>query len=341
MPDTANHSDETVLGSGPGRFRIGRRRWEAIGILGLAILAAVVPFVTLSWMSVSDTKAEIEAGRLALAELAAAQADALIGEAFAEVELATAVVPLDGAGGPPTDEPGTLESLQSQGMGLITGFVFLDEEARLVFAGPDTSTVGLDRGEAARALAGVSAGDGREVSEPFISVLNGHPMTGLAVPVYAEEGTRIGTMVGLLDMTSPLLNELVEQSRRLGTTGHADLVDERGLVLASTEATHLLEAGDHPDFYLRVGATREASVERVAHETEETEDQSSWHVMAYAPLRNAPWGIAIGASDEETMQVVNDQRRDFVILGVASFAVLCVGAALVVARIPSDDDRAG
>ncbi len=63
--------------------------------------------------------------------------------------------------------------------------------------------------------------------------------------------------------------------------------------------------------------------------------------MAYAPLRNAPWGIAIGASDEETMQVVTEQRRSFVILGVASFAVLCVGAALVVARIPADDDRAG
>ncbi len=153
-------------------------------------------------------------------------------------------------------------------MGLIIGFVFLDEEARIVFAGPDTSVVGLDRGEAARALAGVSAADGREVSEPFMSVLNGQPMTGLSVPVYAEEGTRIGTMVGLLDMTSPLLNELVEQSRRLGTTGHADLVDERGWVLASTETVHLLEAGDHPDFYSRVGATREATVERVAHEAD-------------------------------------------------------------------------
>ncbi len=334
MQKTESQLSDADAGSG-FRLRIGRRRWEAIGILALAILAAVVPFVGFSWRAVGDTKGEIEAGRLALAELAAAQADALIGEAFAEVELATAVVPLDG-GREVVSE--AAQAAQGLGMGFVTGFVFLDEEGLTVFAVPDTAAVGLDRGEAARVLAGVSAAESREVSEPFISSLTSSPMAALAVPVYAEGGDRIGTMVGLLDLTSPLLYELVEQSRRLGSTGHADLVDERGFVLASTEPTHLLEAGDHPDFYRLAGTTRLAAVERVEHEADGSDDESSWHVMAYAPLRNAPWGIALGASEGETMRVVNEQRRSFVALGVASFAVLCVGAALVVARIPSGED---
>ncbi len=95
--------------------------------------------------------------------------------------------------------------------------------------------------------------------------------------------------------------------------------------------------GDHPDFYEEMAEARTPSVERVPHETDGPEgDQSRWHIMAYAPLRDAPWGIAIGASEAETVAGANELRRTLVILGVASVAVLLVGGVLVIRRIPVD-----
>jgi len=106
-------------------------------------------------------------------------------------------------------------------------------------------------------------------------------VTALGVPLYGSDGARAGTILGLLDLTEPLIVDLVEASRRLGTSGHADLVDDRGLVLASTNPSHVVSEGDHPEFYARAIAARTPVVETVEHITHPNDsDQSSRHVMA-------------------------------------------------------------
>ncbi len=326
---------------------VGGRRGEAIAILLLTILAAMAPLLLLTWRAVGDTKADIEAERLRLAQFASAQADRILNEAFFELEFASALVPTgeDGDSVPSDGKP--LRTLYGQAASFSAGVVFLDEDRNLVLAEPDSAATGLDRGPAARAINQATSTTDRAVSEPFVSPVSGHLVTALSVPLFGEDGGRAGTMIGLLDLTEPLIADLVEPARLLGSTGHADLVDERGLVLASTEEGHILTPGDHPDFYEEMAETRTASVERVRHETDDPEgDQSQWHIMAYAPLRSAPWAIAIGASEAATVGGANELRRTLVILGVASVAVLLVGGALVIRRIPvgpqespTEDDR--
>jgi len=162
------------------------------------------------------------------------------------------------------------------------------------------------------------------------------------VPVYDNEGSRRGTLVGLLDLTEPLVTDLVEPARILGSTGHADLVDERGLVhadlvderglvLASTSPSHVLQAGDHPELYDAVARDRVPNVKRVAHNADATNlDQSPWHVMAYVPLRTAPWGVAMGASEAEVLASVSRLRTRFIAIGAASLVTLLAGGALAV-----------
>ncbi len=316
---------------------VGRRRGEAIAILLLTILAALGPFVMLTWRAVGDTKADIEAERLLLAQLASAQADRILNEAFFEIEFAAALVPTGEDGDLVAANGAPLRTLYGQAASFSAGVVYLDGNRTLVLAEPDSAAMGLDRGPPGRALRQAASNNDRAVSEPFTSPLTGHLVTALSVPLFGDDGGRTGTMIGLLDLTEPLIADLVEPARLLGNTGHADLVDERGLVLASTERAHILTPGDHPDFYARMAETRTPSVERVRHEPDDPEDdQSSWHVMAYAPLRGAPWGIAIGASEAETVGGANELRRTLIILGVASAAVLLVGGALVIRRIPAD-----
>ena len=311
------------------------RRGEAIAILLLTILAAMGPFVLLTWRAVGDTKADIEAERLRLAQLASAQADRILNEAFLEIEFASALVPASEDGDSVPSDGTPLRTFYGQAASFSAGVVLLDGNRTLVLAEPASAARGLDRGPPGRAISQAASATDRAVSEPFISPVTGHLVAALSVPLFGDDGGRTGTMIGLLDLTEPLIADLVEPARLLGSTGHADLVDERGLVLASTEQAHILTPGDHPEFYARMAEVRTPSVERVRHRPDGQDgEQSQWHVMAYAPLRGAPWGIALGASEAETVGGANELRRTLVILGVAAAAVLLVGGALIIRRVP-------
>jgi hypothetical protein len=209
---------------------------------------------------------------------------------------------------------------------LSSGVVWFDELGNVVFAEPENSAhFGAN---ADRIKSGVGL-DIRSVSMPYLAPTTGHVETALSVPVYADDGSRRGTLVGLLDLTEPLVTDLVEPARILGSTGHADLVDERGLVLASTNPNHVLQPGDHPDLYNAVALDRVRTVKRVTHGADTASlDRSKWHVMAYAPLRVAPWGIAMGASEAEVLEPVSRLRTRFVVIGIASLVTLLAGGAL-------------
>lgn len=316
-------------------LRLGRRRRQAIVILLVASLGAVVPFVMLAWEAASDTESDLKAERLRLAELAAAQADRILTEAFFELELASALSPSYEEAGQES-EGGPLRTLYGRATMFKAGILLLDGDGELVLAVPERETAGVERGLRAHLLAFSAAETDRSVSEPFVSVATGHATAALSVPLYDDSGQREGTLIGLMDLAEPLISGLVEPARFLGPAGHADLVDERGLVLASTEPQHVMTAGDHPAFYRRMAELRSPAIEKVRHEPSDIRgDQSRWHIMAYAPLRNAPWGIAIGASEESTLQTAREFRRNLIVFALVSLTVLLVGGVLVIRRIPA------
>ncbi len=78
-------------------------------------------------------------------------------------------------------------------------------------------------------------------------------------------------------------------------------------------------AGDHPELYEAVAVNRAPIVKRVEHDADASSlDQSAWHIMAYVPLRTAPWGVAMGASEAEVLEPVSRLRTRFVAIGAAS-----------------------
>ena len=86
-------------------------------------------------------------------------------------------------------------------------------------------------------------------------------------------------------------------------------------------------------------------VKRVAHDADAASlDQSAWGVMAHAPLRTAPWGVAMGASEAEVLASVSRLRTRFIAIGAASLVTLLAGGALAVGvrrRTEQIDARAG
>lgn len=291
-----------------------------ITVLVVAALMAVIPGVLFAWVSIEQVTEEVEAGRLRLAQLASAEADRIIAEAYFELEGLAQMLDF---GSVQTGE--TLE-IGPNGRLRVSSF-----HSAIVVVGPAgeikaEQPVGrFGKRRLAQLATQVASGD-RTVTEPWVDAVSGHVVVGLGVPVFHADGAAAGFVVGVVDLAEPLIADLVMPAARLGPTGHADLVDERGIVLASTEPGHVMTEGDHPDFYAEAGAGRVPIVANVAHDLDpHTLDRSPRHVMAYAPLRNAPWGVTMGSSEEESLAVVRRLQLRLLVAGITSAAVLALG----------------
>ena len=305
-------------------FAAGRGR--ELAIFAAAVMVATTLAVGFAWRALDTMSDELRTARLREAELLAAQVEYFVSAAFFDLELTAAVVAtdLDAQRAPAF---GT-DSLPFDDSTLAT--LLFDEEGELAATRP--SSFGVSEEEVGRGeLAVVVAASTNAVSEPFTLAEGGRVVAALGVPMYASAGDRIGTVVGLIDLTGPVMAGFVEPAERIGVTGHADLIDDRGKVLVSTNPGHTLGEGDHPEFYTEAAELRAPLVQTVPHHADSGDvDVSSQHVMAWVPLRNAPWAVALGASAQETLAPVARLRTILVAAGIASLVVLTAGAVIAV-----------
>jgi hypothetical protein len=312
-------------------------RRKVVALLLTAVLTAAVPALWFAWSAVGDVADEIEDGRLRLAQLAATQADRVVVEAFYEVELMAQELAVEQSEASLASQADALREIRGRGASFHSGVVLLDGRGDRVAVEPAQAFNGIDIDDILRAAG--TAPD-RAVSVPWLDTQSGHAMAALSVPLYAPDGTRAATVAGIMDLAAPLISDLIVPAARLGPSGHADLVDERGLVLASTEPGHVLTAGDHPDFYRSAATVRSPQVDRAAHISEPGDpDPSEWHIMAYAPLQNAPWGVAMGANEEETLEPVRRLQNRLLAVAFASALTLLLGIGLAVRWIPRRSDQ--
>ena len=320
---------------------IGARRRVGI-VLVAAVIGTMVPSLLLIRGVAGAVDEEVADSRLQLTQLMAAQGDRLLTEAFFEIDLmATGFA--RGADGEFLAVDTSDERVHFGRSAVFNaGVVLLDGEGGVIFAEPNHTFDASVDADALLALAAAADSADRQVSLPYLSSATGHVVAALSLPVFGSDGARTGTVIGIVDLTDPFITDLIQPSRRLGDTGHADLVDERGMVLASTNPSHVLTAGDHPEFYVEMAELGQAAILSVSHSPDPGElDQSTTHVMAYAPLREAPWGVAMGASDADTFIRADQLRRRLIIFGLASLTTMMLGIWLAIRLIPetSDDEE--
>ncbi len=303
----------------------GRRR--ALWILGTAVAVAIIPAGVFGWSAIAEVGEQLRAGRVREAELLAAQVDRFVSDAFFALEVSAAAL----APGPGDDLVQRLENeLDSPGFGEATlATLLFDAGGHVVDTRPTAFATAQSDAMLGSEIASVAAESTNSISPPFTLAGGKEVVAALAVPIFASNRGRVGTLVGLVDLSGPVMAGFVEPASRIGVTGHADLVDDRGIVLVSTNPTHVMGTGDHPEFYADAAGSRTPVVRSVPHRAGEGDvDSSPNHVMAWVPLRNAPWAVALGASEPETMASVIQLRNTLVATGVASLVVLLVGLAV-------------
>src|SRR3990170_1212278 len=285
------------------RIRAGRHRgplalWRRLALWPRLVIAVtlglVVLFVGLSLLAiraVDDSTNRILQERLAFSGMLAQEFDRLLTHTFSEL---AAFHP--GASSL-SEQRRLLEGTYERGRGPFAAIYLLDRTGRVVLAlGPAGRVAGADLSRKLY-VAKVLATRQRGISAPFWDS-RGRPVVALSNPILDRDGTVRAILVSTLDMSSPDVMERLDTAERLGRTGHAQLVGQGGIAIASTEPGDVLRPGEHLEFYRSMLRAREPGIENVPHtpwRPEAASPRNEHHVMAFARLSTAPWGVARAA----------------------------------------------
>ena len=300
----------------------------AIGVtLGFLVLFA--GFSVLGIRAVDASTNRILHERLAITKELAEDFDGLLQHRFGDLAA------FDGRPSSPQVQQRLLAEVFHASGGSFTTVVLVGPDGRVV------ASLGKGAPAAGARLAGkpyvarALATGRRGISAPFRDA-RGRPVVALAVPVRAA-GAEPRVLVGTLDLASPDVMERLDAARRLGTTGHAELVGPGGIALASTEAGAALHPGEHLSFYrkmLKAGRPGIANTPVTPNAHDPAELQHTPHTMAFVPLRTAPWAVALGGTEDETYAPARHLRRTLMLAGGGSLAALwlltLLGARLLV-----------
>ena len=223
------------------------------------------------------------------------------------------------AAGDPASQVRILQGSSGAGGSLDGQAVFVASDGTVVWprdGGPLAAFVASDL-----AARGPTA-SGRYASG--IRDLGGRAVVVLAVPV-TDGGRSRGTLALVVSPSAGVIQDLVSSARGLAHTGHAELVDQNDLVIASTDPSDVFRSGEHPDFYAPHLSHRTSG----AGLTEpvgpgDPADQGQRHDMAFVSLRSVPWGLALGGSDAELSADVARWETETIALGGISLVVALV-----------------
>lgn len=319
------------------------KRWQQFNLWPRLVLAATSGFLVLfalfsllSLQAVNDSTQRILQGRLVIAQMAAQEIDRLVERGFYELEKATEFASFDPLSPSLADEYHMLAHAYGRVGALSLGVYFLDAQGRVVLSEPSGGlSQGTDLSSEAH-IRKVRETRSRTVSDPFVDPVTGKPAVALTVPILAPDGTLRSMLSGLLDVTSSEVMGPLMQARDVGHTGHTELVDSRGLTIAATDLGGFLKPGEHLPFYLsmfREGGTGVENVPYVPWHATGTEQYGD-HIMAFAPVPAADWGLSVGGADWETFAPVTRLRNTLLLAGALSltflWVVTLIGARLLV-----------
>jgi len=313
---------------------------------GFLLLFAV--FTLLALRAVEDSTDRILEERLVIAKMAARDIDRLLERGFYELEQATRFARFDPAAPSLSAEVHMLNHAYGRVGTLSLGVYFLDARGRIVLSQPPGKLQrGADLSRAPYVRQAIVTRR-RTVSPPFRDPSTGAPAVALTRPLLNRDGTVRSLLVGLLNVAGADVSKPLSHAKDVGHTGHAELVGEGGLIVASTGYGGFLKPGEHLDFYLQKLRAREAGVEDVPYtpwHQVPANREGEHHVMAFAPLTNAPWGVSVGGSTRETFAPVARLRNTLLLAGALALAFLwvvtLVGARLLVRPVRTLTHAAG
>jgi signal transduction histidine kinase len=301
----------------------------ALGII-LGFLIIFTIFGLLSMRMINDSTNRILEERQVLTQMAANEIDAMLSQAFYQLDAAPTFARFDPQATNLDQEQEVLSLTYGRLSVFSLGVYFYDATGKIVIVEPyDAAVIGSDHSTEAHIRQVITSGE-RSMSAPYLVPKTGDIAVALVVPIKDEQGRLISILSGIIDLATAELRRPIEIAMRLGTTGHAEIVDNQGLIITSTLSRTFLEAGEHQKWYQQMMAQKMAGVESVPDEYHADLNPHD-HVMAFVPLNMADWGVAIGGDTSETFAPVITMRNSILLLGGLTLLAI-ITATLIGAR---------
>ena len=304
-----------------------RSFWANLGLqtkMGLLVATGLIALVgifgLLGLAAARETTDRALQERVLLAQLTARHVDYVLGNVQGLLQ-STAGQPAIALANPaPAARQEALRDALGRAGQALQHILLTDANGKVVAAGPplpvDTSL--------SQAVSPVLQGASFSTASVDLFLLG--PTVIVAVPVRDPAGQLTGVLAACLNLTWPEMQEFL-QSVTLGETGYLEIVDSGGLILLSTQSDRLLTKADHGDSLvamIRAGQGKVATCHR-CHDS--AQGPEKWpEVMAFAPLKRAPWGVVVRQAEEEAFASSTQLQGRVVLLGV----IAVIGAMVLV-----------
>ncbi len=155
----------------------------------------------------------------------------------------------------------------------------------------------------------------------------------LLTPLKDRQGDVIGVSGGIVDLTTRVLSEPLT-TIHVSPEVYIEMVDSNGIIIASNRFSRILTLSDHNRFLSNLIINRKSSV-GMCHRCHFEGKKKTKDVMAFVPLKKAPWGVLIREPQEVVLAPASALKRGFLLLGIITIAtsvLLTVGITKGVLR---------
>lgn len=285
--------------------------WTGIGlktkmvIVSLAgLLALIGIFGFLSVMAAQEATNRALEERVVLAQVAASHADYVLDNAQALLESIAANPALRQSDAPVAARQRVLRDAVAQ-HALLRRLCLTDAAGNVLISQPSLSSDLALPAEILRgAPFGVASADLPGMGSTIVA----------AAPVRDDSGTLVGVLAAQLDLAGSGM-ETMARVVTLGQTGYLEIVDARGLTLLSTRPQRRMSRADQElAAMIRDGKSVVTTCYNCADSPSGADQQLQ--IIAFAPLRRAPWGIVIRQAAAEAFAAPKQLEGRIVLLGV-------------------------
>jgi signal transduction histidine kinase len=167
--------------------------------------------------------------------------------------------------------------------------------------------------------------DGKPKFVTSIGLRSQKPGTAIILPIMSPGGGTSGYLYGWLDFSDPRAASLLF-TYEPGTQGYSELIDNRGMVLFSTEQGREGQTSVHENMIAGLVSDQRVSVGTCDSCHSFPDDSQQDYVMAFAPLTTVPWGVVMYQPEVE---VFTNTYALAARLGGLALVVLIVSAGAV------------
>ncbi|CAG0945693.1 two-component system, NarL family, sensor histidine kinase ComP [Anaerolineae bacterium] len=166
---------------------------------------------------------------------------------------------------------------------------------------------------------------------PFSAIVDarsGSAAVAITLPIVDSKEQLVGFLRGWVDLADPRASSLLYpyEPGKYGYSDLIDLIDQKGAVLLSTREDRIGQITDHASHLSALVQNKQATVGSCHACHNAQGDSRQKEILAFAPLKNVSWGIALHQPEDEVFANTRALTYQFGVVGLVLLIMFLVVA---------------